>query len=63
MRLVFLYGPPACGKLRSAETYRELAAAGVFDAPAMPPPAISVDTELLSPAEAAVLIRDQLHAG
>ncbi len=39
-------------KLRSIDVYRELKAAGAFDAPQMPEPAIAIDTEA-SPAAAA----------
>ncbi len=43
-------------KLRSIDVYRELKAAGAFDAPQMPDPAIAIDTEDAPAAAAAARI-------
>lgn len=44
------------GKLTSVGEFRELLDAGAFSAPEMPPPAISIDTSTIEPADAADLI-------
>ena len=48
------------GKLTSVAQFDQLAAAGCFDSPRMPPPRLSVDTSLCSPREAAERIAQAL---
>ena len=48
------------GKLTSASLFEELRAGAVFDSPAMPKPAISIDTTACTPAEAAAQIQQAL---
>lgn len=50
----------ASGKLSSAALFAELAAAGAFDYPELPPAAVTVDSAALSPDEAARMIADGL---
>jgi len=47
-------------KLTSPDLYRQLRAAGVFDRPAMPASALTLDTSALAPAEAAARIQAAL---
>lgn len=53
----------ASGKLSSRAMLRELEAAGAFDYPPLPPPAITIDTGTVAPAEAAAQIRAALGLG
>ncbi len=45
------------GKLTSASLFEQLLAVGVFDAPAMPEPALIIDTSACTPAQAAAQIQ------
>ncbi len=49
------------GKLTSLSLFEQLLAEGVFDAPAMPIPAITIDTSVWTPAEAAARIQQLLR--
>ncbi len=60
MRLVFIHGPAASGKLTVA---RELAAKGAFAYPALPAARVAVDSGTMHPAEAAERIRAALGLG
>ena len=51
----------AFGKLRSLREYRRLRDAGAFDFPAMPTPALTLDTETLEPEESARRIAELVH--
>jgi hypothetical protein len=66
MRLIFLHGPAtvvaqrveaparqASGKLSSLALPRELEGAGAFDYPQVPTAAVTVDSSVLDPADAA----------
>jgi hypothetical protein len=48
-------------KLTSLDLYRELRAQHAFDHPPLPEPAVTVDSSLVSPAEAATLIMQRLE--
>ncbi len=50
----------ASGKLSSLAVLRELEAQGAFDYPPLPPPAITIDTGTVAPADAAARIRAAL---
>jgi len=50
----------ACGKLSSLALLRELEAAGAFDYPPLPAPAIVIDTGVVAPGEAVARIRTAL---
>ncbi len=49
-------------KLHSIDVYRELKAGGVFDAPQMPEPAITIDTQATTAVDAAARIAALLAA-
>jgi hypothetical protein len=48
------------GKLTSVSQFKQLLADGVFNSPAMPQPAITIDTSVSKPAEAAAQIQHAL---
>jgi hypothetical protein len=48
-------------KLASVSLFEQLHIAGVFDTSPMPPPALSIDTSLVTPIEAATVIAQKLN--
>jgi len=62
VRLVFIHGPAASGKLSSAAILHELEAKGAFDYPPIPS-AATIDTGGAAPADAALRIQGALGLG